>query len=411
MDAPIFKEILDEQNTAKLANLYESENPAPEIVELILGIAVEGGASDILFEPYAAYGLVRARIDGILHVFTKIPIEAYPPVISRIKVLAGLDITQHRIAQEGKITYEYNDRNIELRLAITEVGNGEMAVMRVHDSKTAVYPLSDLGIQEPTFSSITNLLKLKNGLLLTCGPTGSGKTSTLYSAIQTLNQGRYNIISIEDPVEYQLPGINQMQVDKERGITFAEGLKVTLRLNPDIIFVGEIRDAETAHIAIESALTGHLVLSTMHANSAVSAIFRLQDLEVEKFFINSALVGVISQRLVRRVCESCGTETAPTNEEVQFYQKITGKTLVSQRQGSGCTLCSMTGYHGRIGIYEVLVIDDMIRTLVSHNATEQQIRAFLDQRGFVSIVKDGLNKVDQKLTTVSEVITNAYVNG
>jgi type II secretory ATPase GspE/PulE/Tfp pilus assembly ATPase PilB-like protein len=410
MEAVPEKYILDEEGKAILDRCYASPESAPEILDVILRFSIGAGASDILLEPQQEAGVVRVRIDGILYLVTKIPANLVAAVVSRAKIITGLDVMAHSGPQEGKILYEYDGRQINVRVAIAQVVNGDLVVMRLHDSDTTVYPLETLGLEGNNLATYRDLLKFKSGLILVCGPTGSGKTSTLYSSLQLLNTGSSNLVSVEDPVEYVLNGTNQMQVDREHGMGFSEGLRVMLRLNPDIIFVGEIRDGETAHIAIESALTGHLVLSTMHTNNAVGAIFRLLDLDVEKFFINAALIGVVSQRLVRRVCPHCAAETALTAEESQFYQQVTGKVLAVQMVGKGCAECSMTGYRGRVGMYEVLKIDDLVRSWISRNATEQQIKAALAERAFVSILSDGMHKVDQRATTVKEVMSNIYVS-
>lgn len=402
--------IIDPTGAELLAKYYQRADMAPAILDVILKFSADAGASDILFEPQDESSLVQIRIDGALQPITRIPNEVYPSVISRIKVMAALDITQHRTAQEGKIVFQFENRTIDIRVAIADVATGEMAVLRLHDSSTTIYSLEQLGMQEPNVTEYMRLLSSPNGLILTCGPTGSGKTSTLYSSIQLLNDGLHNIISIEDPIEYLVPGVNQMQVDNEHGISFAEGLRVILRLNPNVIFIGEIRDDETAHIAIESALTGHLVLSTIHASSAVAVLFRLVDLGIEKFFLNSALLAVVSQRLVRKVCEHCAEEVVPSPEEIDYYQRATGRALTSQRQGRGCPQCSLTGYKGRIGIYEILTVDKNLRSLISQNANEQQIEAALLARGYQTLIQDGLNKVDQKLTTVREILTHAYTS-
>lgn len=390
--------------------MLDTPDSAPEIINILFRFAIENAVSDILLEPQSEWAVVRMRLDGVLHFAAKIPMEIYNAVISRLKVMSDLDITVHRVAQEGKISYEHNDRVINIRVAVTQVVTGEFAALRLHDSSSTLYRLEDLGLQNDNLLEYRTLLRNKSGLIITCGPTGSGKTSTLYSSLQVLNTGQTNIISVEDPVEYILPGLNQMQVDKEHGNSFADGLRVILRLDPDIIFVGEIRDGETAHIAIESALTGHLVLSTMHANSAISAIFRLRDLEIDKFFINAALIGVIAQRLVRKTCTMCAEEVPLSKEETTFYQRITGESIPTQLKGRGCENCAMTGFKGRIGVYEIMIINDTIRALISNNATEQQLEGALNAQGYVTLLRDGMGKVKQRLTTVEEVLYNAYTS-
>ena len=388
----------------------QDENSAPEVLNVLMTFLADSGASDVFFEPQAERGLVRARLDGIVQNVLAADQTLFSNMISRLKVMAGLDITLHTEAQEGKITFDFEKHTINARVAIGTTVMGEFMVLRLHDSSNAVTDINAIGLIGTSAERYGNLLKSRSGLLLVCGPTGSGKTSTLYSSLQVMNNGHRNIISIEDPVEYTLPGVNQMQVDIERKVTFAEGLKTILRLNPDIIFVGEIRDQDTAHIAIEAALTGHLVLSTIHANSAVAAISRLVDLNINTFFINSSLIGAISQRLVRKTCTVCGKEEAPSLEEANFYQRITGRNLASQLKGSGCEACAMTGFKGRLAIFEVMTVDDTVRQLVTKGANERQITQALAQTGYTTLLYDGMTKVDQKMTTVQEVISNAFVS-
>lgn len=401
--------VLDPEFDQKLSQFYQSDQNAPEIIGMIIVYAIDNGVSDILIEPGVDSGDVRMRIDGVLHVVTRVSNELYPSLISRIKIMAGLDITIHRTAQEGKIDFEHKGRLVNLRVAMAAVVTGESVAMRVHDTRSTIYKLEALGIGDTNLSTLTSLLNAKTGLLLVCGPTGHGKTTTLYSSLQTLNDGAVNIISIEDPIEYILPGINQMQVDNEHGLTFAEGLKVILRLNPDIIFVGEIRDAETAHIAIEAALTGHQVLTTMHANSAIAVLSRLIDLNIDKFLINAALAGSVSQRLVRKVCPYCQQDVALSQDHIELFYNITGQKIATQKVGTGCKACAMTGYKGRIGVYEVLPMTDILRNLISEGAINTRIEQTLKAHNFKNMLYDGLMKVAQGQTTMEEVIANCYV--
>ncbi len=398
--------ILTSEVIQQLGRFYQSPQTAPEIIDTLLRFAVDRKVSDILIEPATEYTLVRMRLDGVLQEATRIPRAIYAAVASRIKVLSNLDTTSRSAVLEGKFLFTQESRTINVRVAITIVAGGEMVALRIHDSANSVMKLSEHGMSEATSTAYMSLLKLKTGLILVCGPTGAGKTSTLYSSLQVLNTGNSNIISIEDPVEYVMQGINQMQVDHDRDLTFASGLRVILRLNPDIIFVGEVRDQETAQIGIEAALTGHLVLTTLHANSAVSAISRLRDLEIEKFFINASLKGVLCQRLVRLTCKQCGQWQAPSSDEQEIFQQVLGHPLEKQFVGKGCEACAGTGFQGRIGVFELVVVDEVVRTLISHTVSEQEMFMELRKYGFVSLIEDGMAKVEQGLTTLTEVLTN-----
>ncbi|HSI20704.1 MAG TPA: GspE/PulE family protein [Verrucomicrobiae bacterium] len=401
--------ILGAERQEQLDKILERDDAAPELLDLIIDYAIEQGASDVLFEPQPEEGLIRVRIDGILQVATRVPSDLFLNSVSRLKVMAGLDITQHNSSQEGKIVFERPETQIDARTAVASTTSGEMVVLRLHDRRSTQFTLQDIGLKGKEEKDYRNLLASHAGLILICGPTGSGKTSTLYSSLHTLNSEHKNIVSVEDPIEYIIPGLNQMQVDVEHGVTFAEGLKIILRLNPDVVFVGEIRDAETAHIAVEASLTGHLVLSTIHANSAVSSISRLVDLGIDKFFINNALIGSISQRLVRRGCTVCGRMMEPSPEEGEMFFRITGRRLEKQMIGPGCEACAMTGYKGRMPIIEVMTVDEQVRALVTRGATERQITQQLVQNGYHTLLQDGMNKVEQGLTTVREVIANAFI--
>jgi type II secretory ATPase GspE/PulE/Tfp pilus assembly ATPase PilB-like protein len=401
--------ILGAERQAALDAILQRDNAAPELIDLLIDYSIEQGASDILFEPHPEDGLIRIRIDGILQVIAKVPADLFLNTISRLKVMAGLDITQHSISQEGKIVFERPETQIDARTAVANTSNGEIVVLRLHDRRSTQFNLQDLGLSDGTEKAYQSLLQSHSGLILICGPTGSGKTSTLYSSLHTLNSDHRNIVSVEDPIEYIVSGINQMQVDVEHGVTFAEGLKVILRLNPDVVFVGEIRDPETAHIAVEASLTGHLVMSTIHANSAVASISRLVDLGIDKFFINNSLIGSVSQRLVRKTCTVCGRQMEPSPEEAQMYFRVTGRQLEKQLIGPGCESCAMTGYKGRVPIIEVMVVDEGVRNLVTRGATERQITQHLVQNGYITLLQDGMAKVEKGETTVREVMANAFI--
>jgi type IV pilus assembly protein PilB len=402
--------ILGADRQAKLEAILVRQDAAPELLDLLLDYAIEQGASDILFEPQQDDGVVRIRIDGILQKIAHIPPDLFLNTTSRVKVIAGLDTTQHTSTQEGKVVFERPETQIDARVAVATTSNGDMVVLRLHDRRSTMFSLQDIGLGDKAGRDYQALLASRAGLILVCGPTGSGKTSTLYSSLHTLNSATRNIVSIEDPIEYLVPGMNQMQVDSEHGLTFAEGLKVILRLNPDVVFVGEIRDRETAHIAVEASLTGHLVMSTIHANSAVSSISRLIDLGIDTFFINNALIGAISQRLVRRTCRTCGRLMEPSPEEGEIFTRVTGQRLEKQFIAPGCEACAMTGYKGRVAILEVMMVSDVVRTLITKHATESQIVQQLAQGGYQNLLQDGMRKVVQGVTTVREVVANAFVN-
>ena len=400
--------ILGEEATHELERLYGSPQTAPEIIDLLLKYAVNKGISDILFEPSGDYVLVRMRLDGVLQEGARIPVNVYPAVVARVKVLASLDTGNRQITQEGKFIFAVEGRAVNARVAITLVAGGEMIAVRLHDSASAVTTLQSQGMGEEVRSVYENMLTAKTGLIIVCGPTGAGKTSTLYTSLSLLNTGKTNIISIEDPVEYVMRGINQMQVEQDRGLTFATGLRVILRLNPDVILVGEVRDKDTAQIAIEASLTGHLVLSTLHANSAVSAISRLRDLQIEDFLICAAVKGILCQRLVRKSCQHCGKWQEPFTTERQIFKQIMGRELEKEFVGSGCEVCAGTGFDGRVGVYELIQINETVRQLVTTSKSEQDMFMSLRSQGFKSLVEDGMLKVEQGVTTVMEVVSNAY---
>lgn len=401
--------ILGAERQSQLDDILKRSDAAPELIDLLIDYSIEQGASDILFEPHPDDGLIRIRIDGILQVVAKVPADLFLNTTSRLKVMAGLDITQHTISQEGKIVFDRAESQIDARTAVANTSNGEIVVLRLHDRRSTQFTLQDLGLNDVTETAYETLLRSNSGLILICGPTGSGKTSTLYSSLHTLNSDHRNIVSVEDPIEYIVSGINQMQVDVEHGITFAEGLKIILRLNPDVVFVGEIRDPETAHIAVEASLTGHLVMSTIHANSAVSSISRLIDLGINTFFINNSLIGSVSQRLVRKTCTVCGRQMEPSPEEAQMFFRVTGRQLEKQSIGPGCEACAMTGYKGRMPIIEVMIVDEAVQSFVTKGASERQIVQHLVQNGYQTLLQDGMNKVEKGLTTVREVIANAFI--
>lgn len=374
-------------------------------VNRVVSEAVKLGASDILFEPQPDEIRLRIRIDGVLYLVSSIPTLVYPHLSSRIKVMGKLDSMEKRKIQEGQFTLEHEGSITNLRVEIVQTIHGEFIVIRIHEKQTIVMNLSRLGFNEQADRAYRDMLKSSSGLILISGPTGSGKTTTLYSTIEHMNADqKFNVMTIEDPIEYQLTGINQMQTREEVGFTFAEGLRTILRLTPDIIFVGEIRDKETAKITIESGLTGQLVLSSIHAPDAVGTLYRLLDLGIETYVLNSALLGLVSQRLVRKTCQYCLEPCEATKDELNFFQKTMGRPPQNLRHGKGCQLCQNIGYKGRLGIYEVLPFTAKLRDKIREELSEDALRQKLVDEGFINMIKDGLLKSEQGITTISEIM-------
>jgi type IV pilus assembly protein PilB len=381
---------------------------ATTFVNTIIRESVGLAASDILFEPLKPTVRIRARIDGVLYHLGDITHDSYPEISSRIKVLAELDPTEKRRIQEGQFTLQLEGRLANLRVEIAKTIHGELIVIRIHERQTIVMDLAQLGFNNQAFQNYNEMLKAMGGLILVCGPTGCGKTTTLYSTISKLNENQdYNVMTIEDPVEFQLQGVNQMQTSKDIDFTFAEGLRTILRLSPDIIFVGEIRDRETAEIAIESGLTGQLVLSTVHAEDSVGALFRLLDLGIESYLLNSSLLGIVAQRLVRKLCLECRTHYQPSADEIELFQQVIDKTPKQLMKAVGCVSCQNLAFKGRTGIYEVLKMNSRVRELVRSKVNEDNLRDTLKKDGFTTLLRDGLEKCYQGITTVNEVLRNS----
>jgi len=378
-------------------------------VDKVLKESVGLSASDIFFEPREEFVEVRVRVDGVMYVLGTIGLDIYVQVASRFKVLSNLDPTEKRKIQEGQFTInDYMGATVNLRVEIAQTVNGELIVIRVHKKETIVMEVSKLGFSSVAFNNFQNMLKQRSGLILVCGPTGCGKTTTLYSTISKLNQNQeFNIMTIEDPVEFKIEGVNQMQVQKEIGFTFAGGLRTILRLSPDVVLVGEIRDKETAEIAVESGLTGQLVLSTLHAEDSVGALFRLLDLGIESYLLNSSLLGIIAQRLVRKTCVTCRAPYQPNQDELEIFNKVTGRAPKQLVKSSGCPQCKNIGYKGRMGIFEVLIIDSRVRSLIRSRVNETQLRENLIKAKFMTLMRDGFEKAEQGHTTLQEVLRNS----
>jgi len=395
-------------NDFRLATTAASDAPLVQALNLIIDEAVKARSSDIHLEPEEDRLRIRYRIDGTLQDMMSLPINIHPALISRIKILSDLNIADHHRAQDGQFSLDTKGREIDIRVATSPTVNGEMAVLRLLDKSLGTLTLSELGLLPEDMTKYENLLKVAYGMILVSGPTGAGKTTTLYASINTLDTMQRNVITIEDPAEYRFKDINQIQVNPQAGITFATGLRSILRLDPDVILVGEIRDTETANIATQAALTGHLMLSSIHATDSAGVLFRLRDLGVETFLIASSVIGIIAQRMVRKICPDCRhLIEAPVVEQLA-YEKTMGEKKTKFTYGTGCKTCSYTGYLGRTGIFEILGMSDSIRRMLAEQRSVSEIRAQAHKESMTSMMQDGMRKVKLNITTPSEVLRSAY---
>ncbi len=401
-------ENLDEIEDIEQLKDLASEAPVIRLVNLLISKAIESRASDIHIEPFEKDLKVRYRIDGILHDVESPPKKLKAALISRVKIMAKLNIAERRLPQDGRIKLKVLGKDIDLRVSTIPTLYGESVVMRILDkSNTSLYDIRRLGFPEDSLREFESLIRRPHGIFLVTGPTGSGKTTTLYSALTTINLPDKKIITIEDPIEYQMDGVNQIHVKTQIGLTFTSGLRHIVRQDPDVIMVGEIRDLETAEIAIRAALTGHLVFSTLHTNDAPSAITRLIDMGAEDYLIASSLLGVLAQRLVRVICPACKTEVFPVPEmldEIGFRRGDPRSGPNRFYEGRGCEKCSNTGFVGRVGIYELMAITDDIRKLTVAKADSNQIRKKAIENGMRPLRDDGWLKVRQGITSISEVL-------
>ncbi len=397
---------LDEEQRLTVETVVE--NPVARAVELILNQAISDRASDVHIVPDDNTLRVRYRIDGILHDTLEPPLSVHRPIISRIKVLAGMNIAEQRRPQDGQFVFRHRGKEVDVRVATANTVRGEMAVLRILDKSISLLQLDQLGFLPESLINYQELIALPFGMILVAGPTGAGKTTTLYATINQLNRNENNIMTIEDPVEYQFDNISQMQVNRQAGLVFATGLRAIMRMDPNVILVGEIRDRETAEITVQAALTGHLVLSSIHANDAVGALHRLIDLGVEPFLVASALVGVISQRLVRNICPHCRTKAPVPLEARLAFETEMGHLPERFYQGQGCNFCAETGYLGRIGVFEVLRHSETIRRMLMKGASADDLKAQAVKEGMVTMWRDGMLKVQQGITTPHEVMRNVY---
>lgn len=389
--------------TVQEDSLTESDSPVIRLVNQLLSNASANKASDIHIDPQETKVVIRYRIDGILRVERVLPKHMQNVLIARIKIMANLDITENRTPQDGRIKANLDFHPIDLRVSTLPTVFGEKVVMRILDMGSTLNDIEKLGFNKHNLNRFTNMISKPNGIVLITGPTGSGKSSTLYAALNKLNSEEVNIITIEDPVEYQIEGINQIQVNPNVGMTFAAGLRSILRQDPNIIMVGEIRDKETVEVAVRASLTGHLVLSTMHTNDALSSVTRMLDMGVEPFLVASSLSGVVAQRLVRRVCRDCAEAHEPTKREIDIFSKR-GISIETVWKGRGCSSCNMTGYRGRLAIHEVLAVDNDLRKAIMNEEPVTVLREIAVRNKTIFLIDDGLLKIKQGLTTTEEVL-------
>jgi type IV pilus assembly protein PilB len=404
-----FLQMAPAPETREEERAIEDDSPIVRLVNQILQLAVEQRASDIHIDPQETKVLIRYRIDGILRTDRALPKHMQSMLTARIKILANMDITEHRIPQDGRIKMDIDFHPIDLRVSTLPTIYGEKIVMRVLDLGTALNDIHKLGFNQLNLQRFIELIERPTGIVLITGPTGSGKSSTLYAALNHLNSEEANIITIEDPVEYQIEGVNQIQVNPNVGLTFAQGLRSILRQDPNIIMVGEIRDRETAEVAIRASLTGHLVLSTLHTNNALSTITRLIDMGIEPFLVATSLAGVVSQRLVRRVCRDCQEEQEPTKREIEIFARR-GMKIDKLIRGRGCPTCNMTGYRGRMAIHELLVMTEEMRRVILNKEPFSKLRELAIKNRMIFLIDDGLLKVKQGLTTLEEVLKVAILS-
>jgi type II secretory ATPase GspE/PulE/Tfp pilus assembly ATPase PilB-like protein len=402
--------------TKKLQPLRADDVPVIQIVETIMKYAYQSRASDVHFEPVERDVPVRFRIDGVLGDVVTLPHDIYDLLVMRIKVMSQLRTDEHLAAQDGKLRFKTQEEEIDVRVSIVPIVHGEKIVLRLLSQKQRKLSLEDVGMQAEDLRKVREAALLPHGMILATGPTGSGKTTSLYCILKILNTRDVNISTIEDPVEYYIEGVNHIQVNTRTNLTFAQGLRALVRQDPDIIMVGEIRDAETANIAVNAALTGHLVLSSIHTNDAATTLPRLLDMEVEPFLAASSVNVAMGQRLVRRICAECRATAELSDYERETIlrllppaSKVRGE--VERRpqvyKGMGCAACNNLGYIGRIGIYEVLIIDDPIRELIIRRASAAQLRDRAIEGGMTTMLEDGISKVFQGITTVEEVLRAA----
>lgn len=400
---------LPTQDEIEETEITDEASPIVRLVNQMIQQAVHLKASDIHVDPGENDVVIRYRIDGVLRTERHIPKQMQGFITARLKIMAKLNIAERRLPQDGRIKLQFDLKMVDIRVSSLPTMHGEKIVLRLLDLSTGVKPVEQLGFDRKNAVWFREMIEQPYGILLITGPTGSGKTTTLYSALNLLNTESSNVITIEDPVEYQLEGVNQVQVNPSIGLTFAAGLRSILRQDPNIVMVGEIRDDETAEIAVRASLTGHLVLSTIHTNDAVSTVMRLRDMGIEPYLIASSLIGIVAQRLVRRICSDCKESYTPTDQE-QIVLQTHGLDVQVLHRGKGCGNCNKTGYRGRVAIQEVLKIDQNLRRIITEGAAIEAIREATQAQDMVTLMVDGLHKVTEGVTTIQEVMreTVAY---
>jgi general secretion pathway protein E len=411
--AQVMEDIAASENLDQLAHeldepkdLLDATDEAPiiRLVNSVLFQAVRQRASDIHFESFERGLVIRYRIDGVLYPILTPPKHLQSSIIARLKIMAGLNIAEKRLPQDGRFAIRTAGKDVDLRVSVLPTSHGERVVLRLLEKENRLLNLSEMGFPPDRLRTIQQLIQLTHGIILVTGPTGSGKTTTLYAALSEINSPDKNIITVEDPVEYQLVGIGQMQVNPKINLTFAAGLRSILRQDPDVIMIGEIRDRETAEIAIHASLTGHLVFSTLHTNDAASAATRLIDMGIEPFLIASSVVAVLAQRLIRKICPDCKKPYHPEDEELVRLGIVPGPTRPTFYRGAGCPSCSQTGYRGRTGIHELLVMDDELRRLIGSKADAAAIRQAAVAKGMVLLKDAAAEKIFRGITTTEEVL-------
>lgn len=402
--------VQDQEDESDDLEKMAGQSPVIKFVNYLVSNAIREGASDIHIEPKEKCMRTRYRIDGVLFEMKQSPIKMHPAIVSRIKIMADLDISERRLPQDGKIKVSVGGRAVDLRVSTLPTNHGEKVVIRVLDSKSILLGLDDLGMEPDAMKTFAEQIALPHGILLVTGPTGSGKSTTLYTALGQMDGNKLNVSTVEDPVEYQLDFCNQVQINDKIGLDFASALRSLLRQDPDVIMIGEIRDNETARIAVQAALTGHLVLSTLHTNDAAASITRLVDIGIEPYLIAASLNGVLAQRLVRRICPEC-KQVSEVSESVARYAAKAGIKAKQVYYGAGCDKCRGSGYNGRVGIYEQLVVDEQLREMISKDASVNNMRRVFHESGRRSLYDDGIVKVKKGLTTIEEVLRVTEVYG
>jgi type IV pilus assembly protein PilB len=392
--------------------VVNDDAPVVQIVHLLITQALRDRASDIHIEPQQDRIRIRYRIDGALHEVLDLPASIGPVVVSRIKILADMNIVERRRPQDGQISMDVEGRSVDIRVSTTGVIEGEKVVMRLLDKSRPLFRLGQLGMPDNMIALYTSLLRAPAGMVICAGPTGSGKTTTLYGSLSEINSPERNVMTIEDPVEYRIPTINQIQIHEQAGITFAGGLRSILRQDPDVILGGEIRDVETARIAVQAALTGHFVLSSLHANDAASALHRLLDMGIEGFLVASSVAAVVSQRLMRRTCNHCRVPYQPKAEELAMLQTLGGRPPPGGfARGQGCNFCAHTGFLERIGVYEMMLVTEVVRDMILRRAAHDEIRTAARKEGMRTLQEEAARLIESGVTTLSEVLRTIHVVG